>query len=87
MVKTIQESEANLRELVERASLGEDVTITVDGEAKARLTSVSAEQHAEWLAGKKARIERTRALAKAAMTGKPGKTCQEILDEMREDRL
>ena len=38
MVKTLRESKAELSELVERASRGEDVLITVRGEVKARLT-------------------------------------------------
>jgi prevent-host-death family protein len=38
MVTTLSESKANLAELVERASHGEDVLITVGGQVKARLT-------------------------------------------------
>jgi prevent-host-death family protein len=42
MVKTLRESKAKLSELVERASRGEDVLITVRGTVKARLTKVEA---------------------------------------------
>ena len=38
MIKSLRESKAELAELVERASQGEDVLITVRGEVKARLT-------------------------------------------------
>ncbi len=38
MVTTLRESKAKLSELVERASQGEDVLITVRGQVKARLT-------------------------------------------------
>ena len=40
MVRTLRESKAKLSELVDRASRGEDVLITVRGKAKARLTRV-----------------------------------------------
>lgn len=39
MIKSLRESKAKLSELVERASQGEDVLITVRGKVKARLTS------------------------------------------------
>ena len=42
MVKTLRESKAKLSELVDRASRGEDVLITVRGTVKARLTKVEA---------------------------------------------
>jgi prevent-host-death family protein len=38
MIKSLQESKAKLSELVDRASKGEDVLITVHGRVKARLT-------------------------------------------------
>ena len=38
MIKSLRESKAKLSELVERASQGEDVLITVRGKVKARLT-------------------------------------------------
>jgi prevent-host-death family protein len=38
MIKSLQESKATLSELVDRASKGEDVLITVHGRIKARLT-------------------------------------------------
>jgi prevent-host-death family protein len=44
MVKTLRESKAKLSELVERASRGEDVLITVRGQVKARLTQAEVPQ-------------------------------------------
>ena len=41
MIKSLRESKAKLSELVERASQGEDVLITVRGKIKARLTSAA----------------------------------------------
>ena len=41
MIKSLRESKAKLSELVERASQGEDVLITVRGKVKARLTSAT----------------------------------------------
>ena len=38
MIRSLRESKATLSELVERASRGEDVLITVRGKVKARLT-------------------------------------------------
>ena len=42
MVETLRESKAKLSELVDTASRGEDVLITVRGTVKARLTKVGA---------------------------------------------
>ena len=41
MIKSLRESKAKLSELVEQASRGEDVLITVRGKVKARLTSAA----------------------------------------------
>jgi prevent-host-death family protein len=42
MVTTLRESKAKLSELVERASKGEDILITVRGKVKAKLNPSSA---------------------------------------------
>ena len=41
MIKSLRESKAKLSELVQQASRGEDVLITVHGKVKARLTSAA----------------------------------------------
>ena len=47
MIKSLRESKAKLSELVERASQGEDVLITVRGKVKARLTSAVQQDNAD----------------------------------------
>ena len=53
MVKTLRESKAKLSDLVERASHGEDVLITVRGKIKARITraapDAAAADTSRWL--------------------------------------
>jgi prevent-host-death family protein len=44
MIKTLRESKAKLSELVERASQGEDILITVRGKVKAKLTQAPAQK-------------------------------------------
>ena len=84
MVKTLRESKAKLSELVERASRGEDVLITVRGTVKARLTKVESSP-----AGFDGRawVGELRAL-QGAIAGrkKPKLAIESILAEQREDR-
>ncbi len=84
MVKTLRESKAKLSELVERASRGEDVLITVRGRVKARLTGVqtapSAQDRAVW-------VKQLRAFQKSIASGGGGLPIEEILDQDREDRI
>lgn len=82
MIKSLRESKAKLSELVERASRGEDVLISVRGRIKARLTragSPSARSNAEW-------IRELKALQKKYTKRVSGRS-ETILDELREDRL
>lgn len=84
MVKTLRESKAKLSELVDRASRGEDVLITVRGQLKARLTQATPE------AAKvgEAWAEELRLLQRS-MKGrrKPRLPAERILAEEREDRV
>ena len=84
MVRTLRESKAKLSELVERASRGEDVLITVRGKVKARLTKAEASavgDRTEWL-------KELAALRESIKTNKkPQVTPQEFWDELREDRV
>ena len=82
MITTLRESKAKLSELVQRASQGEDVLITVRGEVKARLTSAgeSGDEKAEW-------IKRLKSLQKK-YTVPHGKTrVEDVLAETRQDRF
>ncbi len=84
MIKTLRESKAKLSQLVERASRGEDVLITVRGKIKARLTratdSARASDHAAW-------VRKLRKLQKAYSVRRPKTTVDEILSAIREDRI
>ena len=82
MVITLRESKAKLSELVQRASQGEDVLITVRGQIKARLTSATepGDDRAVW-------IERLKTLQKK-YTAPKGKTrMEDVLAETRQDRF
>lgn len=84
MIKTLRESKAKLSELVERASQGEDVMITVRGKVKARLTRAAAPtDNAEmrhW-------ASELRALHASAATGSYNLASEDILYEDRSDRV
>jgi len=84
MVKTLRESKAKLSELVDRASRGEDVLITVRGQLRARLTQVTPE------AAKvgKSWAKQLRSLQRSMKARrKPRLTAERILAEEREDRV
>ena len=83
MIKTLRESKAKLSELVELASQGEDVLITVRGKVKARLTGVAPQSDEEDI---KAWLDELKAL-REAHTVKQTLSIQQILDEDREDRF
>jgi prevent-host-death family protein len=83
MITGLREGKAKLSELVDRASKGEDVLITVRGKIKARLTKVggpgTAEDNAKW-------VQELRELRESVRTrSKPRVTLQEIFDDIRED--
>jgi prevent-host-death family protein len=85
MVTTLRESKAKLSELVERASRGEDVLITVRGTVKARLTKVEASP-----AGFDGRawVRKLRTLQEAVKRRKkPKLAIERILAEHRADRV
>ena len=85
MVTTLRESKAKLSELVERASRGEDVLITVRGTVKARLTKVEASP-----AGFDGRawVGKLRTLQEAVKRRKkPKLAIERILAEHRADRI
>jgi prevent-host-death family protein len=83
MIKTLRESKAKLSELVDLASRGQDVLITVRGQVKARLTRAAApsvrSDRTAWLR----ELRRLRGLQKSAPR-QP--TVDEILAQLREDR-
>lgn len=82
MIMSLRESKAKLSELVERASRGEDVLITVRGRIKARLTSAEAQ---EKKADRKAWLKELRKLRKKNDTGRVSISIEKILREQRGD--
>jgi prevent-host-death family protein len=83
MVKSLRESKAKLSELVNLASLGEDVLITVRGKVKARLTGVMVSAPASgsnW-------ARQLRALHRTCSTGQASVSVERILSEQRADRV
>jgi prevent-host-death family protein len=82
MIKTLRESKAKLSELVDLASRGEDVLISVRGKVKARLTraaaSASKSDRKRWV------IELKR-LQKSCGTDATRPSIEEILAQQRED--
>ena len=84
MIKTLRESKAKLSEMVDLASRGEDVLISVRGKVKARLTRAAAlggpADRAAWI------IELKR-LQKSCGKRTSRDTVEEILARQREDRI
>jgi prevent-host-death family protein len=89
MTATLIQSQAELPRLVELASQGDDVVITVAGKPKARLTRAELPDSnapkprvdmPAWLA-------ELETLRRQYTTGKPGPTGEEILAEDRADRV
>jgi prevent-host-death family protein len=83
MVKTLRESRANISKLVERASQGEDVLISVRGKVKARLTWAALPQKAIAL---DAWPKQLRRLQLEYAKGRPKARTGQILGEQRKDR-
>jgi prevent-host-death family protein len=80
MIATLRESKARLSELVNLANSGEEILITVHGQPKARILSVSEPRSdtADWL--RELRALRL-SLSQPSTSQKPS-----ALDEVREDR-
>ena len=84
MMKSLRESKAGLSELVEAASQGEDVLITVRGKVKARLTKAGVPDRAStgavW-------ARQLRALQRAYGKPRPKTSVERILADLRQDRI
>ena len=90
MIATLSKSMAELPRLVEIASQGEDVVITVEGKAKARLTRANVEPGSgaspNGPVDLAVRIKELASLRDMYRTGKAGLTVDQILEETRADR-
>lgn len=84
MYTTLRNSKATLSELVERASRGEEVVITVRGRPKARLCPMDTEPR--YSGGSFVR-ELESLQSRYTVTGKASPSAQRILSALREDRL
>ena len=85
MITTLDEGQADLRRLVELASRGEEVLITVDGKPKAKLTSAGAPSPAK-ARGMEAWAKELEELRRKYATGKPGPTAEQIVAEGRAEQ-
>ena len=90
MTATLSKSQAELPRLVEIASQGEDVVITVEGKPKARLTRAEpAPDNNVSLKGPvdlAVRVKELASLRDKYRTGKTGLTVDQILEQARTDR-
>jgi prevent-host-death family protein len=86
MTATLRESQADLQRLVELASRGEEVVITVDGKPKAKLTSAGTPSPAKSL-DMASWLRELEELRQRYATGKPGPTVEQMLEEDRTERL
>ena len=84
MIRTLRESKAKLSELVDLASRGEDVLISVRGKVKARLTRATASEEAS---DRASWVIELRQLQKSYRNRAPSLTAEEILAQQREDRF
>ena len=85
MIKTLKESKAILSSLVERASQGEEVIITVRGKPKARLCPL-VESPAETASDRHQWLSHLREARAKYSTGTHD-TSTEILEQQRGDRV
>jgi prevent-host-death family protein len=85
MTATLSKSQADLPRLVELASQGEDVVITVEGKPKARLTRANVAP-VNGGTDLSVRVKELAALREKYHTGKAGLTVDQILEETRAER-
>ena len=90
MTATLSKSQAELPRLVEIASQGEDVVITVEGKPKARLTRANVAPgngaSPKNMVDLTVRVKELATLRDKYRTGKAGLTVEQILEETRADR-
>ncbi len=90
MTATLSKTQAELPRLVEIASQGEDVVITVEGKPKARLTRADIAPgnggDPQSPLDLTVRVKELASLRDKYRTGKAGLTVDQILEETRADR-
>ncbi len=80
MTATLEQTQSDLLRLIDVAQHGEEVLITCEGRAVARLTGVPQPRMAT---DRRAWLVRLAALRARLATGKPGPTVEQILGEDR----
>jgi prevent-host-death family protein len=84
---TLSKSQAELPRLVEIASQGEDVVITVEGKPKARLTRAEVSNGSNAPVDMDAWLKELEDGRRKYSTDKGGPTTEQILNEDRRDRI
>ena len=83
MTATVEQIQSDLRRLLEHSPNGEEVLITRNGRAVAKLIilphTISSPERQEWL-------RRLAELRQQTATSRPSRSSEEILDELRSDR-
>ena len=85
MITNLREAKSNLSQLVQLASEGEEIVITVRGRPTARLTCVVPRETQD--VARKKWADELSAAAEAARVGQRKSTKQQFWDELREERL
>ena len=83
MTATLEKAQSDLAKLVSLAQRGEEIMITSEGRAVARLTGVPQVKPS---AGCQAWLARLAQLREETATGKTSPTTEEILDDLRSER-
>jgi antitoxin (DNA-binding transcriptional repressor) of toxin-antitoxin stability system len=83
MTATLEQTQADLLKLVNLVQQGEEVVITSQGRAVARLSAVSQAAPAP---NRQAWLSRLRQLRESTATGKISPATEEILDDLRSER-
>ena len=82
MTATLEQTQSDLLKLVNRVQHGEEVVITSQGRAVAKLSAVPPSAPSP---NRQAWLARLRQLRESSATGKTGLTVEQILDEDRGD--
>ena len=83
MTATLEKTQSDLARLVSLAQRGEEIMITSEGRAVARLTGVPQVKPS---AGRQAWLARLARLREETATGKTSPTTEDILDDLRSER-
>ncbi|GEM_PF-1677400 len=86
MTTTVEANSSELRELVARTQQGEEILVTVDGKVAGRISAASEPQDPTPHPDKAELVRRMRERL-ASLPPQKGPSIQELMDELREERL